>query len=319
MNWDSPAPCLVDSYGRTMHKLRVQLTDACNFRCFYCMPPDARFRPSSECLRTQELIEICSGLVDLGIDEIKISGGEPTIHKDFDNIVRGLSDLPLKKLGVTTNGFCLGEKLPVLKSTRCQHINVSLDSLREERFRAITRANHYHDVYRGILMAQEMGFHVKVNVVLIRGVNDHEIFDFLEFSRKQDIEVRFLELMKIGCARLGHERRFIPAKEIIERIEEHHRLIPLSVNIDSTAFNFVADHGAKIGFIASESQPFCGFCSRLRLTATGILRSCLMAEHGISLRGKDKSEYPHILRSVIASKPMERLEEIDQPMYQIGG
>jgi cyclic pyranopterin phosphate synthase len=283
------------------------------------MPPGAQFLPSSECLRAQELVEICSRLVDFGIDEIRISGGEPTIRKDFDEIVRGLSDLPLKKLGVTTNGFCLQEKLPVLKNTLCQHINVSLDSLDEERFRTITKANHFKNIYRGVLMAQEMGFKVKVNVVLMREVNDHEIFDFLEFSRKHDIEVRFLELMKIGCARLHHERHFIPAKEIIKEIEERHQLIPRSVNIDSTAFNFVTDHGAKIGFIASESQPFCGFCSRLRLTATGILRSCLMVEHGINLRGKDISQYPDILRSVIARKPMERLEKIDQPMYQIGG
>ena len=319
MNNNCSTSCIVDHYGRVMHKLRVQLTDACNFRCFYCMPPDARFLSSSERLRASELIEICSALVDLGIDEIRLSGGEPTIRKDFDEIVRGLSDLPLKKLGVTTNGFCLEEKLSVLKGTRCQHINVSLDSLWEARFRAITKADHFKNVYQGILSAQAMGFHLKVNVVLMRGVNDHEIFDFLEFSRKHNIEVRFLELMKIGCARLNHERHFIPAKEIIEKIEKRHPLTPLSVNIDSTAFNFVTDHGARIGFIASESQPFCGFCSRLRLTASGILRSCLMSEKGISLRGKDRSQYPDILKSVITMKPMDRLEKIDQPMYQIGG
>ena len=319
MNNGYSTSCLVDHYGRVMHKLRVQLTDACNFRCFYCMPSDARFLPSSECLRAAELIEICSVLVDLGIDEIKLSGGEPTIRKDFDEIVRGLSDLPLKKLGVTTNGFCLEEKLSVLKGTRCQHINVSLDSLTEERFQAITKANHFKNVYRGILLSKAMGFHLKVNVVLMRGVNDDEIFDFLEFSRRHNIEVRFLELMKIGCARLNHKRHFISAKEIIGKIEERHSLTPLSVNIDSTAFNFVTDHGARIGFIASESQPFCGFCSRLRLTASGILRSCLMSEKGISLRGKNGSEYLDILKSVITMKPMDRLEKIDQPMYQIGG
>ncbi len=319
MNTGCSRSCLVDNYGRVMHKLRVQLTDACNFRCFYCMPPDARFLSSSGCLRVPELIGICSALVDLGIDEIKLSGGEPTIRKDFDDIVHSLSDLPLKKLGVTTNGFCLEEKLSVLKDTRCQHINVSLDSLREEGFQAITQANHFRNVYRGILSAQAMGFHLKVNIVLMRGVNDQEVFDFLEFSRKHNIEVRFLELMKIGCARLNHERHFIPAKEIIEKIEERHPLTPLSVNMDSTAFNFVTDHGARVGFIASESQPFCGFCSRLRLTASGILRSCLMSEKGISLRGKDRSQYPEILKSVIALKPMDRLEKIDQPMYQIGG
>lgn len=311
--------CLVDNYGRSMHKLRVQLTDACNFRCFYCMPSDARFLPSSEWLVADELIDICSTLIDLGIDEIRMSGGEPTLRKDFDDIVQGLSDLPLKKLGVTTNGFCLEEKLSFLKGTRCQHINVSLDSLREERFRMITMANHFKNVYQGVLMAQEMGFYVKVNVVLIKDFNDDEIFDFIDFSRQFGIDVRFLELMKIGVSCAIQPRYFISAQEMIEKIESREKLIPQSINSDSTSFNFTTESGAKIGFIASESQPFCRFCSRLRLTATGILRSCLMSEKGISLRGKDKSEYPSILKSVIAGKPMERLEKIDQPMYQIGG
>ena len=311
--------CLADGYGRTMRKLRVQLTDACNFRCFYCMPPHVQFLPSRECLRAAELIEICSILADLGIEEIRISGGEPTIRQDFDEIVRGLSALPLKKLGVTTNGFCLKEKLSIFKETRCRHINVSLDSLREERFRAITRADHFKNVYQGILAAQEMGFHVKVNVVLMKDFNDDEIFDFIEFSRRFGIDVRFLELMKIGVSCSIQPRYFISAQEVIERIESKEKLLPQSVDSDSTSFNFTTESGARIGFIASESQPFCGFCSRLRLTATGILRSCLMSEKGIGLRGKDRTEYPDILRSVTAMKPMDRLEKIGQPMYQIGG
>ena len=319
MNNSCSTSCLVDHCGRVMHKLRVQLTDACNFRCFYCMPPNVKFLPSSECLRAAELVEICSILVDLGIEEIRISGGEPTIHKDFDEIVRGLSDLPLKKLGVTTNGFCLEEKLPILKDTRCQHINVSLDSLREERFRTITRADYFKDVLRGVLAAKAMGLHVKVNVVLMKGLNDDEVFDFIEFSRRFGVDVRFLELMKIGVSCSIQPRYFISAQEIIERIESKEKLIPQSVNSDSTSFNFITESGAKIGFIASESQPFCGFCSRLRLTATGILRSCLMLEQGVSLRGKQRTEYPDVLRAVISMKPMGRLEKIDQPMYQIGG
>lgn len=316
---DCLTSCLVDNHGRVMHKLRVQLTDVCNFRCFYCMPPDARFFPSSERLTAGELVDICSTLVDSGIDEIRISGGEPTAHKDFDEIVRRLSVLPLKKLGVTTNGFCLEEKLWILKDTRCHHINVSLDSLREERFRVITRADHFNSVYRGVLMAQEMGFHVKVNVVLMKDLNDDEIFDFVEFSRRFGIEVRFLELMKIGVSCAIQPRYFISAQEMIERIESKEKLIPQSVNSDSTSFNFTTESGAKIGFIASESQPFCGFCSRLRLTATGILRACIMSESGISLKGVPKERYPEILHSVLAMKPLGRIDCIEQPMYQIGG
>ncbi len=310
---------LIDPHGRTIHKVRVQLTDACNFRCFYCMPSNIKFTPSSELLNAQEFVTICANLVDLGIDEMRISGGEPTLRKDFEEIIAGLSRLPLTRLGLTTNGFFLREKLPFLKTTRCRHINVSLDSLQRERFRAITKADHFDETCAAVLQARQMGFYVKVNVVLLKGYNDDEVFDFMDFSAKHDIEVRFLELMKIGPCRSEQTRLFVSAREAIARIEERHTLTPRSVNRDSTSFNFDAASGARIGFIASESMPFCGFCSRLRLTATGRLRACLMSEAGVDLRGRHRDEYPRLLRSVMGMKPTGRIDSISQPMYQIGG
>ncbi|MCK5581415.1 MAG: radical SAM protein [Candidatus Omnitrophica bacterium] len=310
---------LIDPYGRVIHKLRVQLIDACNFRCFYCMPSNAKFFRPSELLTASELLHICSGLVDSGIDEIRISGGEPTIRKDFEEIVAGLSSLDLLKLGVTTNAVTLKSKLPFLKSTQCRYINISLDSLTKRGFYAITKTDEFHVAYDAILKAKQMGFHVKVNVVLLKGVNDHEIFDFIDFSAKQKIEVRFLELMKIGLHHDQHAKLFISAQEIIERIELRDKLTPQSMNCDSTSFNFRTLAGAQIGFIASESQPFCCFCSRLRLTAQGVLRACLMVKKGINFRDKEKSEYPKLLQSVIAMKPTDRINSIAQPMYQIGG
>ena len=147
----------------------------------------------------------------------------------------------------------------------------------------------------------------------------NEIFDFIEFSARHNIEVRFLELMKIGPYYKNHARLFVSAQELIEKIEKRERLEPQFVNCDSTSFNFRTPSGAMVGFIASESQPFCGFCSRLRLTATGKLRACIMSEGGINLRGVPKEQYLQILSSVLRMKPIDRIDHIQQPMYQIGG
>ncbi len=310
---------LADAHGRQIHKLRVQLTDACNFRCFYCMPLTPEFLPSSALLSSGELLEICSALADFGIDEIRISGGEPTLRKDFESIVEGLSRLPLRKIGLTTNGFLLVEKLEFLKQTRCQHINISLDSLRAGRFHEITKTKYFQKVYEAVLQTKAQGFKVKVNTVVMRGVNDDEIMDFVKFSADHAIEVRFLELMKIGCSHQNHSLNFMPAREIIKKIEESETLLPQSVNRDSTSFNFTTPAGAKVGFIASESQAFCSFCSRLRLTATGKLRACIMSEAGVNLRGVPREEYRGILKTVLKMKPLSRIDHIEQPMYQIGG
>ncbi len=310
---------LVDVHGRQIRKLRVQLTDACNFRCFYCMPLTPEFLPSSALLSFDELIDICSALVDFGINEIRVSGGEPTLRKDFEAIVRGLSDLPLGKLGLTTNGFLLEGKLDFLKQTRCQHINISLDSLRAERFHEITKTKYFQKVYDAVIQTKAKGFKVKVNTVVMRGINDDEIMDFVAFSADHDVEVRFLELMKIGCSNQNHSLYFVPAQEIIKRIEEFEILLPQPVNRDSTSFNFTTTSGAKVGFIASESRAFCSFCSRLRLTAAGKLRACIMSEAGVSLRGVKRELYPEIFKTVLRMKPFTRIDYIKQPMYQIGG
>lgn len=310
---------LVDPRGRIIHKLRVQLTDACNFRCFYCIPPQAKFMPPDELLSTKELLAICSNLVDLGINEIRISGGEPLLRKDFDDIIEGLSRHSLLRFGMTTNGYFLSDKLESLKKTQCRHINISLDSLNRDTYNKITRTRYFDSVYKAVLKAKAYGFHVKVNVVILKGINEHEVFDFIDFSAREKIEIRFLELMRIGPLYRTHKDLFVPAKEMIERIESREQLYPQSVNCDSTSFNFRTSSGASIGFIASESQSFCDFCSRLRLTSKGKLRACIMSEAGINLRGIPKVKYPGILKSVLGMKPIERIDYTEQPMYQIGG
>jgi cyclic pyranopterin phosphate synthase len=310
---------LIDSYNRNIHKLRVQLTDACNFRCFYCMPENIKFKKKSELLSVNEITAICSVLNEMGIDEIRVTGGEPTIRDEFEEIIVNLSLLPLKKLGLTTNGFNLSDKLNFLKNTNCRNINVSLDSLNEAKFNKITKSNYFQQVLNSILKARDLGFAVKINTILFRGINDDEVFDFIRFSAENDIEIRFLELMKIGPAYEMNPELFIPASETIKIIKEKEQLFREKVSIDSTSFNYKTSSGARIGFIASESKPFCMTCSRLRLSATGKLRACLMSENGLDLRYKNKEEYREILYNVMAMKPSGRIDHIDQPMNQIGG
>jgi cyclic pyranopterin phosphate synthase len=310
---------LQDPHGRYIRKLRVQLTDACNFRCFYCMPEGTRFQPTHRLLSPTEIGEIASDLHSLGVEEIRVTGGEPTVRPEFDAIMERLARTPWRKFGITSNGFLLAGKLARLRDLGCRHVNISLDSLDEARFNSITGSTHFRTVHAAILRAKEMGFSVKINTIVFRGLNDHELPAFLDFSAEYGVEVRFLELMKVGPAMGAHGERFIAAEEMMERLTAVEPLIPVESPDDSTSFGFRTDRGARIGFIASESKPFCGTCSRLRLSATGRLRSCLFSDSGVELRGRDRLDYPEILREVMAMKPTGRLHDIAQPMNQIGG
>ena len=310
---------LTDSHGRTLHKLRVQLTDACNFRCLYCMPLNAKFLPPDFLMSPEEIEEIVSHLVDFGVDELRLTGGEPTIRREFVDIVTRLNKLPVQKYGLTTNGYTLGRFLDFLRETKLRHINISLDSLQQDRFEQITRTKKFKPVMDSILKAHEMGFNVKLNVVLLRGKNDDEVLDFVRFSEDTGIEVRFLEYMAIGPQYKETSHMFISAEEVILKIKSERNLNFLQMPTDSTSFNFVTEKNGNIGFIASESKPFCMQCSRLRLTATGHLRACLMSDKGVSLRGVEKKRYAQLLGVAMGYKPTGRIESISQPMHQIGG
>jgi GTP 3',8-cyclase len=310
---------LVDGYGRTIRKLRISLLDACNFRCFYCMPPDPVFMPWVSLLPASEIVAISRELNRLGIREMRLTGGEPTVRRDFDAIVRGLSELELDSLGLTTNGLLLDTKLDLLESSACRSINVSLDSLRPDRFAGITGMPRFGAVHANILRARDRGFRVKVNVVVCRGTNEDELVDFANFSAREGITVRFLELMRIGPRHRDFEALSVTAAEMIAALSERFRLEPVEVAADSTAFVYRTDHGAQLGFIASESRPFCGDCSRLRLSATGHLRACLMSERGLDVRGLSPEQLRRALHAVMAMKPAGRPGHVAQPMYQIGG
>ncbi|MCP4504104.1 MAG: GTP 3',8-cyclase MoaA [Deltaproteobacteria bacterium] len=320
-------PILMDPVGRRIRKLRISLVDACDFRCTYCMPDDPKFLKKRDLMSREEIIRLATLFVGEGIEEIRLTGGEPTLRADFMDIVKELSAIEgLKRLGVTSNGFKLRHHLEELRETRCDSLNISLDSLQDQRFFDITRKDVGQEIRQCIIDARKMGFEVKVNAVLQRGLNDDEIEDFAVFSAEHDVEVRFLEMMKIGVAIGQCEKLFISAEETLQRLSAWEQVKEVRPK-DSTSFNYrllppdgsEAKNPARMGFIASETQAFCGNCSRLRLSPLGVLRPCLMVNEGHSLRNKSKEDVVAALHAVLPMKPTHRLMQVEQAMVQIGG
>jgi cyclic pyranopterin phosphate synthase len=310
---------LVDNHGRRIRKLRVSLTDKCNLRCHYCMPVNQTFMDESKYLNGDEIFEIVSELVDSGLEEVRLTGGEPLLRKSFSQIVERLAELKLKKLALTTNGILLDKYIDVLSNAKVFHLNISLDSLNEENFKKITFGNYLERVLKNIQLATAAGLSVKINTVMMRGVNDHELLDFVKFSQEYGVDVRFLELMRIGYAREDQVDQFISANEMIGRIKEVTELKAVTSPLDSTSFNFLTSSGAQIGFIASESQPFCGQCSRWRLSADGILRACLLKDDGKSVRNSNPENRQIIYQELLGMKPAMRPVEVSHHMNSIGG
>lgn len=310
---------LTDQHGRRIRKLRLSLTDKCNLRCHYCMPLHATFMDEKQYLSPEEYYDLVNELCDYGLEELRLTGGEPLMRKSFSEIAEKLSSLPLKKIGLTTNGIFLDKYLDTLWNNRIHYLNVSLDSLNEKNFRNITFGNHLKRIIRNIDLAREKGFSIKINAVAMRNINDHEIFDFAEYAATTGLEVRFLEVMRIGEACSKQSEQFIPAREMISLLKTRYELKPVVKEADSTSFNYLLDNGAQIGFIASESQAFCGQCSRWRLSADGILRACLLKDDGLSIKQTTKEERAHIYQSLLGMKPFHRPVEVTHLMHAIGG
>lgn len=283
------------------------------------MPVDATFMPSQRYLSAGEYKRVIAELSELGLEEIRFTGGEPLLRQDFVHIAESVAELAIKKLGLTSNGIVLDRHLETLERCRIHHLNISLDSLERENFKRITYGDYCERVVANILKAKDRGFDVKLNVVAMKGINDFELFDFVAFAACHQIEVRFLELMRIGHACNEQNAQFISAKELIARLEARHVLTPVNKAIDSTSFNFRLDNGANIGFIASETQPFCSHCSRWRLSADGMLRACLLRSEGLSIKNTSEEQRQLIYRELLGMKPFLRPQEVSHRMNEIGG
>ena len=277
---------LVDSYGRVHRDLRISITDRCNFRCTYCMPAEGmQWLPRDQILTFEEIERVARVLVEtFGFDGIRLTGGEPTVRAHLPRLVAKLSALGID-LAMTTNGAALPLLAHDLRAAGLSRINVSCDSLRRERFAEMTRRDELDRVLAGIDAAVEAGFDpVKVNVVLVKGVNDDEIVDFAAFGRDRGVEVRFIEFMPLDADHAWSGNRVVRAEEVVAAIDAVFPLEPV-VRGNEPAERFVyRDGGGSVGVIASVTRPFCASCDRVRLTAEGQLRTCLFAHHELDLR-----------------------------------
>ncbi len=279
---------LIDSFGRVHNNLRISVTDRCNLRCTYCMPEEVTFLDRGELLTFEEITRFVRVAAGLGIDKVRLTGGEPLLRRDLPTLVRMLSAVPgIKDVGLTTNGLLLAQQAAALHDAGLRRINVSLDALDPGRFRALTRRDGLDQVLAGIRAAKRAGFNpVKVNAVSIRGFTEHEVVPLARFARDSGLEMRFIEYMPIGADQWERDKVYF-AHEILEQLERHVGPLVPAENYDPRApameFRY-ADGGGRVGIIASVSRPFCRSCNRIRLTADGKLRNCLFALDEVDLK-----------------------------------
>ncbi|HEX8179704.1 MAG TPA: GTP 3',8-cyclase MoaA [Pyrinomonadaceae bacterium] len=283
---------LKDSYGRVIRDLRVSLTDRCNFRCFYCLPhgePPAA--PKEQMLTYEEIEYACDIFVALGIEKIRLTGGEPMLRRDIETLIAKLAALKtsgLQDLALTTNGYFLPGRAEGLKRAGLDRITISLDSLRREEFQRSTGVDALARVLGGIAAAQAAGLTpIKVNAVIVRGHNDEEVADFAAFAREHGVAMRFIEFMPLDSGHEWARADVVSGREILARIERRFPLVPAPVARGaetSSRWLFADGVPGEIGIIAPVTEPFCGACSRIRLTADGQIRTCLFSTVEHSLR-----------------------------------
>jgi cyclic pyranopterin phosphate synthase len=285
---------LIDTYGRGHRDMRVSLTDRCNLRCTYCMPHDfAAWLPSKDLLSTDELIEIIEVAVSQGIDEIRLTGGEPMLRPDIVEIVARISSIKdAPKLSMTTNGLVLAKLAKPLVDAGLRRINISLDTLDREVFKKMTHRDRIDDVFAGIAAAKEAGLlPVKINTVLLRGVNDGEAVSLLKWALAEDLNLRFIEQMPLDAGGIWNREQLITADEIFAQLSVHYELTPVEYRGSAPAEEFLINGGpATVGIIGSVSRPFCGACDRIRITSDGQLRSCLFSMTETDLRSILRSD-----------------------------
>jgi cyclic pyranopterin phosphate synthase len=287
---------LIDTFGRRHNNLRISVTDRCNLRCTYCMPEEVVFMDRAELLSFEEIVHFVRVAVPLGIDKIRLTGGEPLMRRDLPRLVGMLAAVEgIRDLGITTNGLLLSDHAQALHDAGLCRINISLDTLSPERFRQLARRDGLDKVVEGILAAKRAGFHpIKINAVSIRGVTEHEVVPLARFAREHSLELRFIEYMPIGAGAWERGKVYF-AHEILDQLEQQIApLVPVEDHDPRTpAMEFrYTDDGGRVGIIASVSRPFCMSCNRIRITADGKLRNCLFALSEVDVKGLLRSGAP---------------------------
>ena len=326
---------LTDRFGRIHDYLRVSVTDRCNLRCVYCMPPvGLEWKPREQILRLAEIARVIGIMAGLGVRKVRLNGGEPTVRSDIERLIQDIAAIPgVQTVAMTTNGILFAARAARLKSAGLTSVNISLDSLNSHTFAQITRRNEFENVLRSIDRALEAGFApLKINTVIMPGVNDHELLDFVHFIKDKPVNVRFIEYMPFK-GNHWDDRGYVPASQMKALIDEHYDLLPLIGNY--TENRIATDYAipgflGTVSFIASLSESFCDRCSRLRLTADGALKACLFFPAQVQLRdalrsGADDSSLIRLIEDTVQAKPkghpsVEELEAVnDLSMIQIGG
>ncbi|KGE04038.1 GTP 3',8-cyclase MoaA [Pseudohaliea rubra] len=281
---------LVDAFGRQIRYLRLSVTDRCDFRCVYCMAEEMTFLPRREVLSLEELEQVAAAFVDLGVRKLRLTGGEPLVRRGIVDLARRLGRLPgLEELVLTTNGSRLAAMAAPLRDAGVRRLNISIDSLRPERFRALTRTGDLARVLEGIEAARAAGFErIRLNSVILRGRNDDEVVELVSFARERGLDIAFIEEMPLGAIE-EHNRReaFISSADLQERIASHFALEPLGdpAGAAGPARRFrIAGTDSAVGFISPHSNNFCHLCNRVRVTVEGRLLLCLGNEHALDLR-----------------------------------
>lgn len=291
-----------DTLGRKITYLRLSVTDLCDLRCIYCMPEHGvPKRAHSEICSLEELCDMAAAAVSLGVRKVRITGGEPLVRRGVVSLCQMLCALPgLEELCLTTNGVRLPELAAPLREAGVDRLNISLDTLRPERYRSITRIGELSSVLRGLDAAEAAGFsHTKLNCVLMGGVNDDEIEDFVRLTQAHPLSVRFIELMPMGACAKWEKARFLPAGAVLDRVPE---LVPAGTDGVSRLYRIPGAAGT-VGLIEPMSHAFCAECSRIRITADGKLKPCLHADTEIALRGLHGEALLDAIRQGIARKP----------------
>lgn len=293
-----------DQFARPLRNLRLSVTDRCNLRCSYCMPEEEYvWLPRDNILSFEEIASLVDVFVDLGVDKIRLTGGEPLLRKDLDRLVAMLAaDRRIHDLAMTTNGVLLADQAAALRAAGLHRVTVSLDTLRPERFRALTRRDTHPRVLEGIAALRRAGWPgIKLDTVVMRGVNDDELVDLIEYAREVDAEVRFIEFMDVGGATTWSMDKVVSRADMLRALEARYGRIEPIVEVSSApADRYRLPDGAVFGMISSTTQPFCRDCDRSRLTADGMWYRCLYATEGTDLgaalrRGADREELEELI------------------------
>ncbi len=326
---------LIDGMGRRIVNLRISVTDRCNFRCTYCMPADnVEFMDRVELLSFEEIVRVANVVAKLGINRLRLTGGEPTMRKGLPVLVKMLSEVEgIQDIAMTTNAFFLKEHAQALKDAGLKRLNVSLDALDPDKFRDVNRRDCLDQVLEGLKAAADAGFKsIKINAVAVRNFSETEILKLIEMGRSDGFEIRFIEFMPLDSDQIWERDKVLFGHEIIDLIKEKYELIPITDSLEigpASEYNF-ADGKGKIGVITAVSNPFCDHCNRIRMTADGKLRTCLFSTQEYDLKtlirskATDQDIVDVILDAVAKKEPGHKinLDDFERPvraMHAIGG